>query len=78
VQRVKNRQTDGERQYFVCCRPWAPTIVPLAVLAETIGTDEALLNLICSQCFSSAWTQPLIEALRCDFGFRLVPTIVEK
>ena len=65
-------QTDDERQCFVCCRPWAPTIEPIAVVvAETIGAHDALVSLICSQCFTGDWTQPLLAALQRDLGFRL-------
>src|SRR5262249_54120419 len=60
------------------CRPWAPAIAPVAVVvAETIGADEALVSLICGQCFTGDWTQPLIEALRRDLGFRLEQFVCE-
>jgi hypothetical protein len=51
---------------------------PVAVVvAETIGADEALVSLICGQRFTRDWTQPLIEALRRDLGFRLEQFVCE-
>ena len=32
----------------MCCRRWAPTIAPIGVMvAKIVGTEEALLSLIC-------------------------------
>jgi hypothetical protein len=70
--------TEDKRQCFVCCRPWAPTIAPVAVVAAgTIGADEALVSLIYGQCFTGDWTQPLIEALERDLGFQVEQFVCE-
>ena len=63
-------QTNGRRECFVCCRPWAPTFAPVGVMtAEMIGAAEALVSLICGHCFGDQ--SALFAALRRDLGIDL-------
>jgi hypothetical protein len=62
-------ETKSKRECFVCCRPWTPTLAPLgAMVAEIIGAKDALVSLICSQCFTGRSDPALLAALRRDLG----------
>jgi hypothetical protein len=57
------------RECFVCCRSWAPTIVPAGVVVmEIIGMNDTMLALICQDCFTDGVNQAVIAALQRDLG----------
>ncbi len=64
-------ETEGKRECFVCCRPWAPDRPPLGCASmEILGTNNALLVFICHDCFAGGADQAFQAALQRDLGCR--------
>jgi hypothetical protein len=62
-------ETERKRQCFICCSPWTFDLPPLGVVcAEIVGTDEALVSLVCCKCWSSRLNDGVFKALERDLG----------